>query len=64
MFFARLRDHAGGPLHLIVPDITSLNLWAVVIAAAAGVVLLRLHWNLFLVIALSALAGLIPGLAG
>ena len=64
VFFVRLSAFSAGPLHLIVPDVTSLNLWAVMIAAAAGVALLRLHWNLFLVIGLSALAGLVPGLTG
>lgn len=47
-----------GPLSLPVPDLMSIDLRAVAIALLAGVALLRLHWPLIGVLALSAALGL------
>ena len=44
-----------GPLHLLTPDLTSLDPFAAALAIAAGYLLLRRHWSLPLVLALCAL---------
>lgn len=46
-----------GPFSLPLPDLASLDWRAGLIAVGAAVALLRLHWNLFVVLGLAAVAG-------
>lgn len=55
--FATVTAAALGPVALPLPDWTSFDWRAGLIAVFAGITLLRLHWNLFAVLGLSALAG-------
>jgi chromate transporter len=55
--FATVTEAALGPVALPLPDWTSFDWRAGLIAVFAAISLLRLHWNLFAVIGLSALAG-------
>ncbi len=64
VFFTRLTIISAGPLHLTLPDPASLDWRAALIAVAAGIALLRLHQNLFVVIALSAFGGWLLTIAG
>lgn len=56
VLFANLPDFAIGPLHLVIPDPTSLRLVPTLIAAFAAWALLWRHWSLLGVLAISALA--------
>ena len=55
--FATVTAAALGPVALPLPDWTSFDWRAGLIAVFAGITLLRLHWNLFAVLGLAALAG-------
>jgi chromate transporter len=55
--FATVTEAALGPVALPLPDWASFDWRAGLIAAFAGITLLRLHWNLFAVLGLAALAG-------
>ncbi|MGL5011871.1 MAG: chromate transporter, partial [Paracoccaceae bacterium] len=57
VFFAAVGRISAGPLDMIWPDLTTLNLPAVVIALGAGWLLLGRHWNLIAVLGLAAIAG-------
>jgi chromate transporter len=57
VLFSRTRDVSFGPMHLDLPDLSSLQPWPFVIAVAASYALIGRHWSLPLVLALSALAG-------
>jgi chromate transporter len=59
VFFAAVDTLRAGPLTMIVPDPGSLQWPAVLIAVMAGWLLLGRHWNLILVLVLSAVAGAI-----
>ena len=64
VLFHRVSVFDWGPLSLPLPDLGSLDPRALAIAFLAGVALLRLHWPMIGVLALSALAGLaLTGLA-
>ena len=54
--FDRIDTVKAGPSRLFVPDIASLDLTALLIGVAAGVLLLVRHWNILPVLGLSALA--------
>ena len=56
VFFAHVTRIDSGPLHMITPDLTSLNLFPVALALASAYLLLRLHQSLPLVLALAAFA--------
>ena len=58
VLFASVGEIVLGPLTLPVPDFTTLNVAALAIALGAGVALLRLHLNLFLVLGAATLAGI------
>ena len=60
--FAQVGPITAGPLHMIWPDLTSINLVALAIALGAAWLLLWRHWNLIVVLGLAALAGTIPAL--
>ncbi|SEB35992.1 chromate transporter [Rhodococcus jostii] len=53
-----------GPLHLLVPDITSFRPLALVIGVLAGVMIYRLRWSVLRTLGVCALLGLAAGLAG
>jgi len=57
VFFGQVSTQAIGPLQFLTPKITSLDPGAVILAIIAGVLLLRLKWDLLLVLALSAFGG-------
>jgi chromate transporter len=54
VLFAHLPEVSLGPLHMMLPDPTSLRPVPTVIAVLAGWLLLRRHWPLLVVLALSA----------
>lgn len=55
--FGVVGEAAWGPFTIPVPDMSTFDWRAGLIAALAGVALLRLRWNLFAVLGLAALAG-------
>ncbi|MBK8457307.1 MAG: chromate efflux transporter [Phyllobacteriaceae bacterium] len=55
--FGSVGEAAFGPLTLPVPELAMFDWRAGLIAAGAGVALLRLRWNLFAVLGLAAAAG-------
>lgn len=57
VIFAKLDTKTFGPVKVIVPDIASLNLIALVLAALAGVLLLKLHWGMFKTLSLCGALG-------
>ncbi|MDJ0827163.1 MAG: chromate efflux transporter [Rhodobacter sp.] len=57
VFFAQVATLRAGPLHLLTPDPTTLDLRALALALAAGGLLLGLKWGLMRVLFLAALAG-------
>jgi chromate transporter len=56
VLFSSVPELTLGPLHLTWPDLTTLRLVPALIAAFAAWALLLRHWNLMLVLVLSALA--------
>ncbi len=62
VLFRRVGEVEAGPLRLDVPDWTSLDWRAAVLAAIAGILLFRLKWNVMAVLALAGIGGLILGL--
>lgn len=57
VFFGAVTAQDYGPDHLLTPDFFTLDLRAVALAMAAGILLLGLHWSLPRVLLLAALAG-------
>jgi chromate transporter len=57
--FARVDEHTFGPLHIMWPDMNSLDLAALVIAAASCLALLRWHWGVGKTLLAAAVAGLL-----
>jgi chromate transporter len=62
--FATTTARTWGPVHLDVPDITSLQPAAVLIAIAATVMIFKLKWSVLRTLGVCAAAGLAIGLAG
>lgn len=58
VLFARVGTHAIGPFSLQLPDWTSLDWRATLLAMAAAVLVFRARWNLIAVLAAAALGGL------
>ena len=56
VFFATIGRIDATPIHMILPDLTTLNLIPAALALAAAYLLLRLHQSLPLVLALAAIA--------
>jgi chromate transporter len=54
--FGRIEPVEVGPAQLMVPDLSSLDLTALVIGVGAAVALLRLHWPILPVLGAAALA--------
>jgi chromate transporter len=59
VFFGQISRLTAGPIDMILPQLSSLNPIAIIIAALAGWLLLWRHWNLIAVLVISALAGLL-----
>ncbi len=57
VFFGTVTTRSVGPAHLLIPDLSTLDLRAVALAVAAGILLLGLHWSLPRVLLLAALGG-------
>ena len=57
MFFASLNSQTLGPATLLIPDLKTLDWRALLLAAGAALLLLKLKWDLLLVLALSAISG-------
>ena len=62
--FSQSRDVDRGPLHLELPDPTTLRLVPLVIAAVAAVLLFRVKWSVLRTLGVCAVLGLVAGLAG
>jgi chromate transporter len=62
--FSGTRAVNQGPLHLAVPDLTTLRPVPVVIAVLASVLLFRARWSVLRTLGVCAVLGLIAGLAG
>lgn len=62
VIFKSVGTFETGPLRMIAPDVTSLNLVALGIGVVAAWLLLLRHWSLPLVLALSALASVVVAL--
>lgn len=59
VLFGKVSEWNFGPLSLPVPDLSTFDLPAFIIAAAAGVALLRLHLGMIAVLVSAALAGMV-----
>ncbi len=64
VFFRDIGQIVAGPLTLIAPAFASIDVWAVLLAIAAGLLIFVLHLGLVRTLALAAAAGLVLGLAG
>ncbi|WP_246081114.1 chromate efflux transporter [Modestobacter altitudinis] len=62
--FAETVDVDGGPLSLELPDVSTLRLVPLAIAAVAAVLLFRVRWSVLRTLGVCALLGLAAGLAG
>ena len=61
VLFAEVGEAAVGPFTYPVPDLASIDIAALVIAAASAIALLRFHANLFVVLASAAIVGATVG---
>jgi chromate transporter len=59
VMFARVDDHTIGPLHIMWPDLSSVDMAAIGIAAASCLALLRWHWGVGKTLIAAACAGLL-----
>ena len=57
VFFASLNTQTLGAATLLIPDLKTLDWRALLLAAGAALLLLKLKWDLLLVLALSAISG-------
>jgi chromate transporter len=62
--FAEVVIHDVGPLHVEVPDLTTLRPFAAAVALLAAVLLFRLNWSVLRTLGLCALVGLAAALLG
>jgi chromate transporter len=62
--FSESRDIERGPVHLEVPDLTSLRVVPLVIALVAAILLFRVRWSVLRTLGVCAVLGLVAGLAG
>jgi chromate transporter len=58
VMFASVDERRFGPLHLLVPDVSSVDVAAVVLASAAMIAMLRFHLSLPKTLAAAALLGM------
>ncbi len=61
--FAELDEKTAGPLHVLVPDLASINWLALALSAAAAVATFKYHAGMLKVLAGCALSGLVLRLA-
>ena len=61
--FDGTRRVTAGPLDLLVPELATIQLDSVTIAAAAAVMLFRLRWSVLRTLAACAALGLLTGIA-
>lgn len=54
VLFAQVGTVSAGPLHLVAPDLSTLNIEALAIGAIAAYLILGRHWSLITVLAISA----------
>ena len=59
VLFGSVGEVAAGPFRIPVPDLTTFDAAAAVIAAASAFALLRLHANMLVVLGAAALAGML-----
>lgn len=64
VFFTDVTLERHGLLHLWMPDLATIDWRVVLLAAATGILLLRLHWGIAPVLAFSAAAALLMRAAG
>jgi chromate transporter len=64
VFFGKVTPTVLGPLKLWVPDLATLDLKIVVLAAISGILLLWQHWNIIAVLAVAAAGGWLLTTAG
>lgn len=64
VFFTELSEVRFGPVALLVPEWSSLNLPALGLALLAAYLLVRRHWDLLIVLALAAVLGAAMGGVG
>ena len=64
VFFAKVTVIEAGPLKLWTPTLSSLDWRVVALSALAGFLLLKRHWGIPAVLALSATAAVTIRLAG
>jgi chromate transporter len=62
--FGTVDRHDTGPLHLDVPDVSTLRPLAVVVAVVAAVLLFRLRWSVLRTLGACALVGLAAAVLG
>ena len=62
--FSETRAVNWGPLHLEVPDLTTLRPVPLIIAVLAAVLLFRVNWSVLRTLGVCAVLGLFAGLAG
>jgi chromate transporter len=62
--FGTSRTVTTGPLHLELPDVTTVRPVPLAIAAIAAVLIFKLRWSVLRVLGVSAALGLIAGLTG
>lgn len=59
VLFAGLETIAAGPFTILIPQLASLDWKALILLVLSGVLLLRMRWNMVVVLALAALAGIL-----
>ncbi|MGI9357015.1 MAG: chromate efflux transporter [Rhizobiaceae bacterium] len=59
VFFREVGELGSGPISLVWPDWETLDWRVVVLAILSAILLLRLHWNIMLVLMISAFGGLL-----
>lgn len=64
VFFAEVTANRVGPLVLWQPDIGTLDWRVLLLAMLSGLLLLRFHWNMVRVLAISAACGVVLSLLG
>ena len=62
--FDEVVPHVVGPLHVDVPDLTTIRPFAVAVAALATVLLFRLNWSVLRTLGVCALVGVAAALLG
>jgi chromate transporter len=62
--FTLVREVEAGPLHLQLPDLTTVRPVPVTIAAVAAILIFRLKWGVVRVLCISAALGVAAGLTG